>query len=66
MRISRTKLELIQANQGLTALALAKKSGVSYQQISVIKARGTCLPLTLQKIADGLGCDPAELIEEED
>lgn len=65
MKISRTKLELFQAKQSLTAGALAERAGMCGQFISTVKTRGTCTPITLQKLAKALNCDPAELIEKE-
>lgn len=65
MKISVQKLELLQARQGLTITALAEKSGIARQNISTIKGRGTCNPLTLAKLAAGLGVDPSELIAKE-
>ena len=65
MKINVQKLELLQARQGLTASVLAEKSGISRQHISTIKGRGTCNPLTLAKLAAGLGVDPSELIAKE-
>lgn len=66
MKISVQKLELLQAQQGLTATVLAEKSGIARQNISTIKGRGTCNPITLAKLAAGLGVDPSELIESKD
>ena len=65
MKISVQKLELLQAQQGLTATVLAEKSGIARQNISTIKGRGTCNPITLAKLAAGLGVDPSELIAKE-
>lgn len=65
MKISAQKLELLQAQQGLTTTILAKRSGISRQNISTIKGRGTCNPTTLAKLAAGLGVDPSELIAKE-
>lgn len=65
LKIDSQKIDLLQAQQGLTSTALAKKSGISRQNISTIKGRGTCNPLTLAKLAVGLGVDPSELIAKE-
>ena len=65
MKLSVQKLELLQAQQGLTSTALAEKSGIARQNISTIKGRGSCNPLTLAKLAAGLGVDPSELIAKE-
>ena len=65
MYISTTKINLIRAEQGLTATELAKRSGVSRQNISTIIRRGTCEPKTAGKLAAGLGVPVAEIIREE-
>lgn len=65
MKISSQKLELLQVQHNLTAKVLAEKSGIAPQTISAIKGRGTCNPITLVKLAAGLGVDPSELIAKE-
>lgn len=64
MRISAQKLELFLARNQMTAGELAERSGICRQNISIIRNRGTCTPVTLAKLAKGLGVDPADLIEE--
>lgn len=64
MKISAQKLELFLARNQMTAGELAERSGVCRQNISTIRSRGTCMPVTLTKLAKGLGVDPADLIEE--
>ncbi len=65
MKISKRKIEYIMATKGLTAADTAEKSGISRQNFSTIKLRGTCAPTTAGKIARGLGVDVAEIIEKE-
>lgn len=65
MKINGQKIELLQAQKNLSTTALAERSGVARQNISTIKARGTCTPTTCAKLAAGLGVDPAELVERE-
>ena len=65
MKISKEKIEYIMATNGLTAADTAEKSGISRQNFSTIKLRGTCTPTTAGKIARGLGVDVAEIIEKE-
>lgn len=65
MKFSRLKLELMQAKRGLNNTMLAERAGICRQNLSNIKGRGTCTPVSLQRLADALGCDPAELIEKE-
>lgn len=64
MKINLRNLELFLAQNQMTASELSERSGVCKQSISIIRYRGTCQPVTLAKIAKGLGVDPADLIEE--
>ena len=63
MRISKEKIECIMAAKGLTAAEVAKRSGVSRQNFSTIKLRGTCEPATAGKIARGLGVNVSDVLE---
>lgn len=63
MKINLRNLELFLAQNQMTASELSERSGVCKQSISIIRYRGTCQPVTLAKIAKGLGVDPADLIE---
>lgn len=63
MRISKEKIECIMAAKGLTVADTADKSGISRQNFSTIRLRGTCAPATAGKIARGLGVDVTEIIE---
>lgn len=64
MNISRQKIELLQAEKGISVTALAERSGVSRQNISTVKRRGTCNPITAAKLAKGLGVSVAQIVEE--
>jgi len=64
VKINVHNLELFLAQKQMTAAELSERSGVCKQSISIIRYRGTCQPVTLAKIAKGLGVDPADLIEE--
>lgn len=64
MNISRQKIELLQAEKGISVTALAERSGVSRQNISTVKRRGTCNPITAAKLAKGLGVNVAQIVEE--
>lgn len=64
MNISRQKIELLQAENGITVAALAERSGVSRQSISTVKRRGTCNPITAAKLAKGLGVSVTQIVEE--
>ena len=64
MQISKEKIELIMAMKGLTASEVAKACGISRQNFSTVKLRGTCAPGTAGKLARGLGVDVADIIKE--
>ena len=66
MKISKNKIDMIMASKGLTAVEVANRSGISRQNFSTIKLRGTCTAPTAFKIANGLGVDPGEIIIMED
>lgn len=66
MKISRKKIEVLQAQHGYNYSQLAEVVGVSRQNLSAILGRGTCRPDTAGKIAHALGVDPADIIKEEE
>ena len=61
MKINTNKVMLILAEQGMTKAALAERSGMARQNISMILGRGTCEPATAGKLAKGLGVPVAEI-----
>lgn len=65
MKISRQQIEIAQAQAGMSAAQLSEASGVSQQQISTIKTRGTCMPITAAKLARGLGVSLESILEKE-
>lgn len=65
MKLNKLKLDLLQAGKGLTCAEVAQKAGMSRQNFSTIRQRGTCNPVTAGKIAAALGVDPVEIIEQE-
>lgn len=65
MKISKEKIELILAKKNLKIVDAAKIMGMTRQNFSTIKNRGTCTPATAAKIANGLGVEVVELIESE-
>lgn len=65
MKISRQQVELLQAKAGLSTVELAERSGISRQNISTIKGRGTCNPVTAAKLAKGLNVPISEILESE-
>lgn len=64
MQISRWKIELAQAQAGMSATQLSEASGISRQHISTIKTRGTCMPITAAKLARGLGVPLESILED--
>lgn len=64
MRISRSKLDLLQAEQVLTCGQVAEKAGMSRQNFSTVRTRGTCAAVTLGKIARALGVPVESLLED--
>ena len=63
MNISKRKIDLLMASRGISLVALSKISGISRQNLSTIKLRGTCRPETAAKLARGLGVEVIELVE---
>lgn len=63
MNINSTKLELLTAAKDLNFAKLSELSGISRQNISTIKTRGTCSAKSLVKLAAALGVDVEELME---
>lgn len=65
MKINKNTFELLLAEKELSITKLAELSGISRQNISTIKNRGTCTPATAGKIAKGFGVSVTELIKKE-
>ena len=65
MKISKEKIELILAKKNLKVVEAAKIMGMTRQNFSTIKNRGTCTPATAARIASGLGVEVEELMETE-
>lgn len=65
MKISRENVEhAMLQSRILTCAALAERAGISRQNLSTIKNRGSCSMATLIKLADALGVEPAALLPE--
>ncbi len=62
MKLNKIKLDLLQAEKGLTGAELARKAGMSRQTFSTIRQRGTCTPITAGKIAHALGVPVESLL----
>lgn len=65
MNISKNKFELLLAEKELSLTQLAELTGISRQNISTIKQRGTCNPCTAAKLAKGFGVPVTEILEME-
>jgi len=65
LKISRQKIEIILAEKNLKVVEVAKIMGMTRQNFSAIKNRGTCTPTTAGRIAKGLGVTVEEIIESE-
>lgn len=66
MKISRDKIEILQAKRQMTATELSKHCGISRQNLSTIKVRGTCNVTSAFKIAAGLGVSVEEILEKKE
>ena len=55
-------IEILAASKGMNLTQLAAKAGISLQNLSTIKTRGTCKALTACKLAAALGVDVTELL----
>lgn len=66
MKISKQKIELILAKKNLKVIEAAQIMGMTRQNFSTIKNRGTCTPATAAKIAKGLGVDVEDFAESEE
>lgn len=65
MLISKKRIQFLMARQNLTAKALAEKIGMKPQNLSSILGRCNCKPVTAARIAEGLGVDIEEIVNEE-
>lgn len=65
MKISRTKIETILAENQMTLSQLSEASGIAKQNISTIIRRGTCTPRTAGRLAAGLRLPVADIVRKE-
>lgn len=65
MKLDVPKIKLILAEQEMNQSDLAKKCGVSRQQINNILSRGSCTLKTMGKIVKALGMPVQEIVKEE-
>lgn len=64
MRIDRIKLISEMARQDITIIQLAEKSRVSRVTVSAVRSGKSCSKVSAEKIADGLGLNVDDLLEE--
>jgi transcriptional regulator with XRE-family HTH domain len=64
VRVAVNKLETLRLNAGLSQRELSKRAGLAEGSVWFIENRGSASPATLKKIADVLGVQVVDLIEE--
>lgn len=64
MRISKSKIDIIMANRGLTQIKLAEIAKMSRTNLSIIINGKNCRPATITKIATALNVDVTAIIED--
>ena len=65
MRLSKKKIEIIQAKHGLSNEDIAKKCGITRQRVSCILNSINVYPKTAGMIAKALGVDVTEILVKE-
>ncbi|WP_418750614.1 helix-turn-helix domain-containing protein [Frisingicoccus sp.] len=65
MKVSRQKVDVLMARKSIESQKkLSEKSGVSRQSISYILNGRSCQPFVAAKIANALGVDVTEILED--
>jgi transcriptional regulator with XRE-family HTH domain len=64
VRIDMKQLEVRRLNAGLSQRDLGRRAGLSSGAVSMLEQRGSASPATLKKIADVLGCQVIDLLED--
>ena len=64
MKVSKKKLELAMARAKLNRNELAEKAGIPIPTVCNVYSRGTCKPRTVGKLAEALGVDVTEILED--
>ncbi len=62
VKLNVQKISCLMADQKLSAMKLAERSGLSQPNISIILGRGRCRPVTAGKLATGLGVPVSEIM----
>lgn len=64
MKISKTKLCILQSRLGITGTQVAAKAGLKKQSYYAVKVRGSCATSTAVAIATALGVTVEDLKED--
>lgn len=64
LKISKRKLEIAMARAKLNWDTLAKKAEMPIPTVCNVYTRGTCKPATAGRIAEALGVDATEILED--
>lgn len=64
LKVSKKKLEIAMARAKLNRNELAEKANMPVSTICNVYSRGTCKPGTAGRLAEALGCDVTEIIED--
>lgn len=64
MKVNRRKLEIAMARAKLNRDGLARKAEMSIPTIQNVLARRSCKPATAGRIAEALGVDVTEILED--
>ncbi len=64
LRVDRTKIEILQARNGLSVGKLITTSGLTEKTIQNMKNGKPCQILSVYKLAEALGVDVTEIIKE--
>lgn len=64
MKIDKAKLEIAMARAQLNRNTLAEKAKMPIPTVCNVYTRGTCKPATAGRIAEALGVDVTEIIEQ--
>jgi hypothetical protein len=64
LKVSKKKLEIAMARAKLNRNDLAEKAEMPVNTICSVYSRGTCKPGTVGKIAEALGVDVTEILED--
>lgn len=65
LKISQDKVQLQMARLAMNPYDLCSKAGISYASYRRIMKEGNCKIATLGRVADALGVDVTEILEEE-